>query len=64
MTQLDVPQCDAVAGSGALGQIGWTFFSILSNRAYNALDNALAAPGSTFQSSPFLDAVAAGNMTA
>lgn len=64
MTQIDGSQCDAVAGSGALGQIGWTLFSILASRSYNALDSAWAAPGNTFQSSPFLDAVAAGNMTA
>lgn len=64
MTELGLDDCTEISGGAFFERLAWTAFSILATRAYNALDAALASPGSQFESSPFLDAVAAGNQTA
>ena len=64
MNTIDTVQCEAVSGGGLVDKaFGWGVGYILRKRM-DALERATASPGNGFESSPFLDALAAGNQTA
>lgn len=61
MQQVDAVDCENVAGGMALVR----FFMIgIGDRVWNAADRSVVSPGNAFESTPFLDALAAGNMGA